>query len=146
MKKKKEKKVQQTLKKYLKNNDTQVAILQLLEIFDCKLLALNKAHPRVPFVEQMRPITVTNVVFKILESRFNEDLQEAFFKLDRFAMSQHVFLKGLTTQTQNLEFSLSNDARLGKTQKLKLKPFNIQQISTQKLFDIFGLQPSLQFR
>jgi len=48
----------------------------------------------------MRPIVATNVVFKILESRFSEELQQAFWKLDGFALSQFGFLKNMSTQAQ----------------------------------------------
>ncbi len=70
------------------------------QIFKCKLVPLNKAHPQVPTKLQMRPIVATNVLFKILELRFTEDLQEKFWRLEGYALSQFGFLKHLSTQAQ----------------------------------------------
>lgn len=67
------------------------------DIFSCKLIPLNKIHPKVPKCEEMRPIVATNVVFKILELRFSEELQEAFWKLDGYAVSQYGFLRHMNT-------------------------------------------------
>ena len=58
------------------------------EIFESKL-PLNKIHPLVPTVKQMRPIVVTNVIFKLVESRFLSKLQRCFWSLPGFAKSQY---------------------------------------------------------
>ncbi len=81
------------------------------DIFNCKLIPLNKAHPKVPKCEEMRPIVATNVVFKILELRFSEELQLAFWKLDGFATSQYGFLRHMNTQAQI--FNLLDQVTLG---------------------------------
>ena len=70
------------------------------EIFHCKLIPLNKVSPHVPKSKDMRPIVATNPIFKILELRFTEELQEKFWTLDGFATSQFGFLKGMSTQSQ----------------------------------------------
>ena len=68
------------------------------EIFDCKLVPLNKIHPKVPRVDQMRPIVITNPIYKLLESRFLTPLQDHFFKLNGFGLSHYGFLPFMTTQ------------------------------------------------
>jgi len=67
------------------------------EIFLAKLIPLNKAHPNVPKVNQMRPIVATSCLFKLLELRFNEELNQLFLQLPSLASSQVGFLKGMTT-------------------------------------------------
>ncbi len=81
------------------------------DIFDSKLIPLNKVHPKVPRCEDMRPIVATNAVFKFLELRFSEELQQAFWKLDGYAISQYGFLKHMNTQAQI--FNLLNQVTLG---------------------------------
>ncbi len=70
------------------------------EIFDSKLVPLNKVHPEIPKVSQMRPIVATNVLFKILELRFSDELHRKFWNLKGFALSQFGFLRGMNTQAQ----------------------------------------------
>lgn len=70
------------------------------EIFYCKLIPLNKNHPMLATIFQMRPIVATNVIFKILETRFSTELQEAFWKLPGYAKSQFGFLRHMSTQAQ----------------------------------------------
>jgi len=70
------------------------------EIFKCKLVPLNKAHPKVPLPKQMRPIVVTNVIYKLIESRFNKPLHDAFWKLPEAGKAQFGFLRGMTCQAQ----------------------------------------------
>lgn len=68
------------------------------EIFECKLVSLNKAHPKVPLVSQMRPIVATNPIFKLIESRFITKLQKGFWNLPGFAKAQCGFLPSMSTQ------------------------------------------------
>ena len=73
---------------------------QFPQIFECKLVPLNKVHPQVPTVQQMRPIVATNVLFKILELRFSDELHRKFWNLRGFALSQFGFLRNMSTQAQ----------------------------------------------
>lgn len=68
------------------------------EIFNCKLVPLNKVHPEVPHPYQMRPIVATNSLFKLLELRFNDTLNEKFNLLPKLANSQTGFIRGMSTQ------------------------------------------------
>ncbi len=68
------------------------------QIFACKLIPLNKNHPKVPSPTQMRPIVVTNSLFKLLEVRLNKMLTEKFNLLPKLSESQIGFLKGMSTQ------------------------------------------------
>ena len=68
------------------------------EIFYCRLIPLNKAHPKVPRVDQMRPIVVTNPLYKLSESRFLKPLQDFFLSLEDFGRSNFGFLPHMTTQ------------------------------------------------
>ena len=68
------------------------------EIFDCRLIPLNKVHPKIPRVDQIRPIVVTNPLYKLLESRFLKPLQDFFLKIQEFGLSQYGFLPYMTTQ------------------------------------------------
>ena len=95
--------------KYLLNNDLTSVLTNLWdtstldqfpEIFYCKLIPLNKVHPQVPAVSQMRPIVATNPLFKVLELRFAEELHQKFWELKGFALSQFGFLKLMSTQAQ----------------------------------------------
>jgi len=70
------------------------------ELFDCKLIPLNKIHPRIPNCDQISPIVATNVIFKIIEARFNDELQEKFWKLEGCSYSQFGFLKNMNSQSQ----------------------------------------------
>ena len=45
----------------------------------------------------MGPIVVTNTLFKVLESRFTEDLNQAFQRLPKLSYSQVGFVRGMTT-------------------------------------------------
>lgn len=81
------------------------------QIFDCKLIPLNKVHPQAPTVNQMRPIVATNVLFKVLELRFSEELHLKFWNLKGFAQSQFGFLRQMSTQAQI--YNLLNQATLG---------------------------------
>lgn len=104
----------------LLKNDCQDAIKSLWdpetinkfpEIFNCKLIPLNKVHPNVPTALQMRPIVATNVLFKILELRFSDELHEKFWNLKGFALSQFGFLRNMNTQAQI--YNLLNQATQG---------------------------------
>lgn len=68
------------------------------EIFDSRLIPLNKVHPNVPEPHQMRPIVVTNVLFKLLEMRLNDVLYEKFNLLPKISESQVGFIHGMSTQ------------------------------------------------
>ncbi len=92
------------------------------EIFESKLIPLNKVHPEVPSVSQMRPIVATNVLFKILELRFSEELHLKFWKLGGYALSQIGFLKNMNTQAQiyNLLSQITKDWKRFRRKKLHL--------------------------
>ena len=68
------------------------------EIFDMKVIPLNKVHPRLPNPKQMRPIFATSAVFKIMELRFNHKLTTIYQSLPELARFQVGFLPGLSTQ------------------------------------------------
>ena len=70
------------------------------EVFECRLVPLNKAHPKVPQPHQMRPIVITNPIYKIMESKFTDEFHDAFWKLQNFAKSQFGFLRGMTCAFQ----------------------------------------------
>ena len=70
------------------------------EIFICKLVLLNKSHPYIPSVDQMRPIVATNAVFKLIEARFITKLQHAFWQLPGLAKAQCGFLPYMSTHVQ----------------------------------------------
>ena len=59
----------------------------------------------------MRPIVATNVLFKILELRFSDELHLKFWNLKGFAQSQFGFLRQMSTQAQI--FNLLNQAICG---------------------------------
>ena len=88
-----------------------ITLEQFPQIFDCKLVPLNKVHPQVPSVHQMRPIVATNVLFKILELRFSDELHNKFWNLGGFALSQFWFLGNMSTQAQI--FNLLNQVTQG---------------------------------
>ena len=67
------------------------------EIFRAKLIPLNKAHPKVPTINQVRPIVATSCLFKLLEIRFNDELNQLFQRLPLLGTSQVGFLKRMTT-------------------------------------------------
>ena len=58
--------------------------------FECRLVALNKDHPKVPTYDRFRPIVVSSPVVKLLESRFLPPL-EAYLR-DRLHPSQTGFV------------------------------------------------------
>ena len=70
------------------------------EIFDCRLVPLNKAHPKVPKPNEMRPIVVTSPIYKLIEIRFADSLHDAFWKLKGFGPSQFGFMRGMTCASQ----------------------------------------------
>ena len=70
------------------------------QIFECRLIPLNKTHPQIGGADKMRPIVCTNVLFKLLESRFTDELHLKFWELKGYALSQFGFLRNLSTQTQ----------------------------------------------
>jgi len=45
-------------------------------------------------------MVATNVLFKILELRFTEELHQKFWKLGDYALSQFRFLENMNTQAQ----------------------------------------------
>ena len=68
-------------------------LTQFPEVFDCELIPLNKVHPQVPTTNQMRLIVATNVLFKVLELRFSDELHHKFWDLRGFVLSQLGFLR-----------------------------------------------------
>ncbi len=62
--------------------------------FQCRLVALNKAHPEIPRPDQFRPVIITSLIVKILEARLLKPLREyAVLRLNR---SQTGFVPGMS--------------------------------------------------
>jgi hypothetical protein len=59
-------------------------------IFKCRLIALNKDHPRTPTYDRFRPIVVSSPLVKLIESRFLSRLQK--YLLNRLHASQTGFV------------------------------------------------------
>ena len=47
-------------------------------LLQCRLIPLNKIYPKLPSASDMRPIVVTNLLYKIMETRFLPSLQRGF--------------------------------------------------------------------
>ena len=62
------------------------------EIFKARLVALNKAHPRVPNKEEFRPIIILSLIVKIMEARWLPKLQE--YAIKKLCPSQTGFVTG----------------------------------------------------
>ena len=102
------------------------------QLLDCRLIPLNKVYPKVPTPSDMRPIVITNVIYKVMETRFLETLQEKFFALEGIAKSQLGFLPRMSTQScilrllQNLTSEYTrhnNEWKLRNTASRNLKPY-----------------------
>ncbi len=61
--------------------------------FKCRLIALNKKHPEIPSKDQYRPIIVSSLIGKILESRLVKPLRN--YMTERLHVSQTGFVPGM---------------------------------------------------
>jgi len=59
-------------------------------LFQCRLVALNKDHPRVPTYDRFRPIVVSSPLVKVIESRFVPKLRD--YMLEKLHPSQTGFV------------------------------------------------------
>ena len=74
-------------------------------IFEMKLIPLNKNHPGIPTVNDMRPIFATSATFKILEKRFTDSLTNFYLRQGVGSRFQTGFLPGLSTQINLLRLA-----------------------------------------
>jgi len=68
------------------------------DVADMKVMPLNKVSPSIPSPAEIRPICITNVLFKLAELRFNRMLNELYHSLPEFSRFQIGFVRGMSTQ------------------------------------------------
>ena len=68
---------------------------KLQQIFEARLVPLNKKYPDIPSYEEFRPIAILSHLFKYLELRFMEKIQN--YLLNKMDKRQNGFVRGIGT-------------------------------------------------
>lgn len=76
----------------------------------CRLIALDKCHPKIPSLEEYRPIVITSAVLKLLEAYIIDDLRN--YGISRLHKDQTGFVQGVGTQ-HNILRLVKEKRRLG---------------------------------